>query len=365
MLLSRELFKSSATTVCFLCICIILLGNGRHFYKLKIKMDAAANTVEGFIASLRESGSVLELLSTIETSNRNHLTSHSLSQALRSSWTLLTSAALQEDTSAATTSSPSAIFSLLNTESTTSESSRESVCSHNPTGSLSPSKNVPQGSSSEFWAQVALDYSWEKLHTGVWKDVALVWRQMYALAALLKALNLSLLGKWEEAMVTVDKGILMGAPILDNSLHTVAKVISKRIYLQAKNMDSKTESKTDQNESTLHCSDVVTGGGDNRQRYPRKTIGKIKFRNYTPSSLGENTVSDSQVKLAPPPPTQHVPLMTQHMPLVDMMKRIPVVYCPSLTHFYWDHMIPEVPVVISGVMDHWPAYAEKKWKYVG
>ena len=78
-------------------------------------------------------------------------------------------------------------------------------------------------------AQVSLDYSWEQLHSGHWKDVRLCWRQAYALAALAKALNLYLLGKGQEALVELDKGILLGAPVLDSSLHVVAALVNREL----------------------------------------------------------------------------------------------------------------------------------------
>ncbi len=82
-------------------------------------------------------------------------------------------------------------------------------------------------------AQVTLDYSWEQLHCGHWKDVKSCWRQAYALASLSKALNLYLLGKGKEALVELDKGILLGAPVLRNSLHVVAALVNRELTGEA------------------------------------------------------------------------------------------------------------------------------------
>ncbi|NWS21823.1 KDM8 protein, partial [Pachyramphus minor] len=50
----------------------------------------------------------------------------------------------------------------------------------------------------------------------------------------------------------------------------------------------------------------------------------------------------------PPPP-----------PAVQPEEAIPHLHCPSLEHFRDNYLIPERPVVLEGVMDHWPCM--KKW----
>lgn len=271
-----------------------------------------SSPITDFIRKLHSSREVPRLLCTIKTSaTGSHPTCHTLCQALDNSWSCIVSkftSELEEDP---------------NTE---CEAAHEDA-------------------SSTFWAQVALDYSWEQLHKGHWKDVQLFWRQAYALAALLKALDLRLLGKREESLVEIDKGILLGAPIINSSLHVLAALISK--------------------ETVLPGDDIIAMATDDSPESAEKLpscrkIGKVKFRNYTPST----EYSDLQKRKSPSSmeEEQRLSCDVANIPLIDMMRRIPVINSPSLEDFYRHHMMVSVPVVISGAMDYWPAYAEKKWK---
>ena len=51
-----------------------------------------------------------------------------------------------------------------------------------------------------------MDFTWEQLNTGNWKDVSVTvgWREMYSVSALLKAANLSK-KRLREALVELDK----------------------------------------------------------------------------------------------------------------------------------------------------------------
>ncbi len=54
----------------------------------------------------------------------------------------------------------------------------------------------------------------------------------------------------------------------------------------------------------------------------------------------------------------------KNVPLVDMARRIATVQCPTLEEFYDQFMHQSRPVVLTGAMDHWPSYAEQKWRLV-
>ncbi|NXM14248.1 KDM8 demethylase, partial [Ploceus nigricollis] len=53
-------------------------------------------------------------------------------------------------------------------------------------------------------------------------------------------------------------------------------------------------------------------------------------------------------RLEPPPP-----------PALQPEEVIPRLHCPSLEHFRDNYLVPQRPVVLEGVMDHWPCM--KKW----
>ena len=295
---------------------------------------------------LHLSEGVPALLHSIETSSSDtNPTGHSLCHALGSSW-----------------------ISLLQEIDGTENLPQAGSCSQ--TGKSVSEEEEDGRPSSVYWAQVALDYSWEQLHSGHWAEVKRFWREAYALAALLKGLNLYLKGQVEQSLVEIDKGILMGAPIINNSLHTVAAMMSKDLEANEVGVVSTQETvlnsgdniiarKEELDVAMVDGVDSVLGSVDytvakwEGTDLPKK-IGKVKFRNYTPSS---------QAKTATPfPPTAPPVSSLSDTPLIDMARRIPVVHCPSLEDFYKHHMTSSVPVVVSGAMDYWPAYAEKRWR---
>ncbi|KFP62637.1 Lysine-specific demethylase 8, partial [Cariama cristata] len=46
-------------------------------------------------------------------------------------------------------------------------------------------------------------------------------------------------------------------------------------------------------------------------------------------------------------------------PVVQPADALPHLHCPSLEHFRNNYLIPQKPVVLEGIMDHWPCM--KKW----
>lgn len=263
---------------------------------------------------LQSSGAVLELLHNMEASvPSSHPSSSSLCQSLSKAWATLP-----------IPSTPPAL-------------------PERQTDGSSEAGEVKKCKSSEFWAQIALDYSWEHLHSGYWQDVKLFWRKAYSLAALLKTFNLVLQGKDQEALVETDKGILMGAPIINHSLHHIATLLRKRLV--------QTEG------------DEVIDPASIEDNQLTRRIGKVKFRNYTPSL--SSTDKKRKIFDSAGTKTEYIGCTScdiKDIPLVDMERRLPTVHCPSLEEFYKHHMTCSVPLVISGAMDHWPAYAQKKWK---
>ena len=199
------------------------------------------------------------------------------------------------------------------------------------------------------WAQVALDLSWEQLNTGHWKDVGRVWREAYTTAALMKALGLVMKGQTQEALEVTDKGILLGAPILDGVLHSLASVLVKTVNLA--------------NHTTIVTADhdltSVSLYPDADPPVEKKP--KVVFRSYMPiqplSIIAAKTVDNNGGDSFPDK------CKASDVPLIDPSRRISVRHCPSLDEFMEQYMKSRVPVVISGAMDHWPAYAVKKWRY--
>lgn len=78
-------------------------------------------------------------------------------------------------------------------------------------------------------AQIILDYSWERLNTGTWRDVDKEWRRVYSYGCLFKAAALCQGNPSEEdillAIRTCDMGLLMGAAIMKNILQVIVRFL--------------------------------------------------------------------------------------------------------------------------------------------
>ncbi|XP_066954847.1 lysine-specific demethylase 8-like isoform X1 [Macrobrachium rosenbergii] len=166
-------------------------------------------------------------------------------------------------------------------------------------------------------AQALLDYAWQKLNTGNWKDVPLTWRLVFTWGSiglvgicLLKILRdiqtienkpagLQDFYKSASEIVQVcDRGLLMGAPIDDNPLHCIASAFNSHA------------------------------------RKPRKN-------NATETCDYGDTRSES--------------LPVQQEDSATVVKPLPSVHQPALDQFLLKYMNAGKPVKLLGIVDHWPA----------
>ncbi|XP_036422683.1 lysine-specific demethylase 8 isoform X2 [Colossoma macropomum] len=154
-------------------------------------------------------------------------------------------------------------------------------------------------------AQIIIDYAWEKLNTGTWRDVDKEWRRVYSYGCLFKVVGMchgdASQVKIQEAIRTCDMGLLMGASIMDSILQRLVAVLKNKVKMQ---LPSKAED----------------------QPCPKK----LK-RNGTPE------------------------------PQIDAAVSVPRVKCPALESFRSDFLVPQKPVILEGVIDHWPAFREHMW----
>lgn len=84
------------------------------------------------------------------------------------------------------------------------------------------------------------DRIWEKLNTGHWSDVDLIWRQLYSLVSLIKLQSLltlisqrplsDCLWVWPDLIKICDVGALMGFPLADNLLSSLAAQMSRTLW---------------------------------------------------------------------------------------------------------------------------------------
>lgn len=208
---------------------------------------------------------------------------------------------------------------------------------------------------SDLWTRVFLDFTWSKLNSGQWNGVSLIWREMYATAALFKGIALLSHGRAQESLGEIDRGILLGAPVFSNALTSFASTLTREI------------SAIEQGSYNTSCGKEIHVNMSNQaffhqsgEQEGKEGIGKVVFKNYgfyhkpktwtiTQSNDGTSYSRGNNWSV---------------IPIMNMKQKVSVVNCPSLEEFYCNFMMRSSPVVLSGVMDDWPAYAKRKWRYV-
>ncbi|KAM6905424.1 lysine-specific demethylase 8 [Xenentodon cancila] len=155
-------------------------------------------------------------------------------------------------------------------------------------------------------AQIILDVSWEKLNTGTWRHVDKEWRRVYSYGCLFKVAALCREKPSEEeilqAVRTCDMGLLMGAAVLDNILQVVVRILQSEIR------------RTDAEED------------------------------------GSERVEAKRLKITSPP-----------VPTIREEVAVPRIKCPSLESFKTNYLLPLQPVILEGVIGHWPAFSNHPW----
>ncbi|XP_057891327.1 bifunctional peptidase and arginyl-hydroxylase JMJD5 [Melospiza georgiana] len=170
-------------------------------------------------------------------------------------------------------------------------------------------------------SDVLRDYSWEKLNAGPWREVGKGWRQVYAYGCLFGALAEVAAGRpLARAVRLCDLGLLMGAAVLDNVLARLVRALQP------------------------HLPRAAPHDGARAQVAPARPS-----RPGLPAPAAEGERPFQSVRPAPPPP----PCAVRHEEVIPRLR------CPSLEHFRDNYLVPQRPVVLEGVMDHWPCM--KKW----
>ncbi|OQS06560.1 hypothetical protein THRCLA_01401 [Thraustotheca clavata] len=149
-------------------------------------------------------------------------------------------------------------------------------------------------------ANEAVHRIWDRLHVGKWNDVDVIWRERFAKASLLLAqCQIALTNDARKAINTLDTGILMAGPY-GRGLHAM--------------IDSLMEQFAKENDEIHGKRICVRPSMENVSLYPVET-------------------KKSVIECIPP---------------------------PSLQRFYEKYMLPQVPVVIRGAMNHWPALGQTR-----
>lgn len=155
-------------------------------------------------------------------------------------------------------------------------------------------------------AQIILDISWEKLNTGTWRHVDKEWRRVYSYGCLFKVAALCRADPSSDeilkAIMTCDMGLLMGAAIMDNILQVLVQILQHEAKKPTKEEDE-TEH-IEAKKPKLECS---------------------------------------------------------HGPVIREDLAVPRIACPSLESFKANYLLPLKPVILEGIIDHWPAFHQHPW----
>ena len=174
-------------------------------------------------------------------------------------------------------------------------------------------------------SSIVQDIVWEQLHHGDWKDVPAIWRTLYSHSSLVISLCHISNGNLTKAMTELDKALLMGNPILENYIQTLATQVSNEITL---NDNIKT--------------DAVSDDVKNSQA-PVKHLNEIVDDIIQCKKLKLNMECCSEVSIS-----------------IDKM--VKKVCSPSLSDFLLNYMSKDQPVILTHCMEHWPACSN--WRYV-
>ncbi|KAJ4799573.1 2-oxoglutarate (2OG) and Fe(II)-dependent oxygenase superfamily protein [Rhynchospora pubera] len=168
-------------------------------------------------------------------------------------------------------------------------------------------------------AEAAREMAWEQLHSGPWHEVVPEWRDAYAMACLHVAEIKSSGGERREALRALDMGLIMGGPLLRAELDAAIERIGS--------------------------------GPSDGQEAPANTG----------SGLGSDSGADAQkweeslcTYKEPQEALRNLPSKSLSGKRVERRAMI------SFETFISDYFLRQIPVIITGCMDQWPACT--KWK---
>jgi len=181
---------------------------------------------------------------------------------------------------------------------------------------------------------VVIDYVWEKLNQGHWKDVSISWRYVYTVVSVIKAeVEYRQLEKvdnsvsFDNVMKTCDMGLLMGAPLCDNILARQSKCLQTEYGTIRKKLEICCDMSF-KTENTLND-------------------GSININNMKRKTEEEEAAEYEKVKR-----------MKEIMNIVNPVERVS---CPSLETFMNKYYLTNTPVIIEDAMAGWPALGNRKW----
>lgn len=178
---------------------------------------------------------------------------------------------------------------------------------------------------------IVLDFIWENLNQGHWKDVDINWRFAYTAVSVFKATaEYQLLTEgnnfvtFDQVMKTCDMGLLMGAPLCNNILARLSKMLQDDFH----NMS-----------------------------------GSVPYMQCKSSGESDSEAANQQLKrkLSEDTSENAMNSLKKSKEFVDIQKTVERVDCPSLETFLSKYYSSHTPVIIENAMTGWPALGCRKW----
>ncbi|CAF2516268.1 unnamed protein product [Rotaria sp. Silwood2] len=168
------------------------------------------------------------------------------------------------------------------------------------------------------YIKIVLEYSWEKLNTGIWQNVKDAYRYLYAYACYIDVLvDCRILiqndnhDNYQDIIKKCDLGILLGGPILEKQFNDLISIINQN------------------------------------------------FKNTQDEESSVDLHSPKRIRLDDDNQNDDFNWMTR--PIIDLTKAVERIHCPSIEQFLTCYMKTKKPVILTGCMDHWPALS--KWSF--
>lgn len=218
-----------------------------------------------------------------------------------------------------------------------------------------------------------LDFTWEKLNTGHWKDVHICWRHVYSLVSLLKGVSEVVIASHgaqsgcdslglEDAIRTFDMGLLMGAPVLDNILSKLSLHVHQWLRgtsYKAEQIPSSTDLESlDQpavhNEVFKETTETASSDGLIHNSSYNDLLSSESKVDEMPKRLYQDNEKAEDVKRK-----RHK--MNLDNLKVNKKKEIARVSCPSMEVFEREYLCEQRPVIITDTLGHWPALSNRRW----
>ena len=164
--------------------------------------------------------------------------------------------------------------------------------------------------------KILLDYTWERLNIGDWKDVSVSWRYVYTVTSTLASISkYHILVEdnkliFDDVMKACDYGLLMGAPLCNNILARLSVALQK---------DYKSRTET-----------------------------------QSKDSIAEKEQTSE-------PKSKKLKIDADKTPRIEPKQEIERCHCPSLETFTREFLSRKRPVIITGAMDFWPALSSRQW----